>query len=114
MRKILDGTAPPEPAIDAETRLRAERLVLVAMESAGVAPRAAWPRYDTRILGKGPNLSGLEPPFARAAFGATSLERLTPTSATLPIRTNDAIERLSAEIRRPPASSAHSPTERQP
>lgn len=37
----LEREAPPEPAIDAETRLRAERLVLVAMESAGVAPRAA-------------------------------------------------------------------------
>ena len=37
----LEREAPPEPAIDAETRLRAERLVLVAMESAGVAQRAA-------------------------------------------------------------------------
>ena len=37
----LEREAPPEPAIDAETRLRAERLVMVAMESAGVAPRAA-------------------------------------------------------------------------
>ena len=81
----LEREAPPEPAIDAETRLRAERLVMVAMESAGVAPRLPSPCYDTRILGKGPNLSGPEPPFARAAFGATSLERLTPTSATLPL-----------------------------
>ena len=32
---------PPEPAIGAETRLRAERLVLVAMEAAGMGPKAA-------------------------------------------------------------------------
>lgn len=36
----LERDLPPEPAIDAETRLRAERLVLVAMEAAGAAPRA--------------------------------------------------------------------------
>ena len=37
----LERGLPPEPAIDAETRLRAERLVLAAMETAGEAPRAA-------------------------------------------------------------------------
>lgn len=37
----LEAPLPPEPAIGAETRLRAERLVLVAMEAAGVAPKAA-------------------------------------------------------------------------
>ena len=36
----LETLMPPEPPIDAETRLRAERLVLVAMEAAGVAPKA--------------------------------------------------------------------------
>lgn len=36
----LEGELPPEPAIDDEARLRAERLVLVAMETAGMA-RAA-------------------------------------------------------------------------
>ena len=36
-----EAPQPPEPAIDPETRLRAERLVLVAMEAAGVAPKAA-------------------------------------------------------------------------
>lgn len=83
--EALEAELPPEPAVDAETRLRAERLVLVTMEAAGVAPKAAWPCYDTLFLGEGPNLSGLESPFARAAFGGTSLERLIPTFATLPL-----------------------------
>lgn len=39
--EALEGRLPPEPAIGAEARLRAERLVLVAMEAAGVAPEAA-------------------------------------------------------------------------
>ena len=54
------------------------------MEAAGEAPKAAQPCYDTHILGKGPNLSGIESPFARAVFGGTSPERLTPTFVTLP------------------------------
>ena len=37
----LEAPLPPEPAIGAETRLRAERLVLVAMEAAGMGPKAA-------------------------------------------------------------------------
>lgn len=37
----LETPLPPEPAIGAETRLRAERLVLVAMETAGMGPKAA-------------------------------------------------------------------------
>lgn len=39
--EALEGELPPEPAIGAEARLRAERLVLVAMEAAGVTPKAA-------------------------------------------------------------------------
>ena len=37
----LEGALPPEPAIDAEAKAKAERLVLVAMEAAGVATKAA-------------------------------------------------------------------------
>ena len=37
----LEIPLPPEPPIDDETRSRAERLVLVAMETAGIGPKAA-------------------------------------------------------------------------
>lgn len=37
----LEIPLPPEPPIDDETRSRAERLVLVAMEAAGMGPKAA-------------------------------------------------------------------------
>ena len=42
----LEGELPPGPGIDAETRLRVERLVLVAMEAAGMPPKEPWPRYE--------------------------------------------------------------------
>lgn len=35
----IEGMPPPEPGIDDEARLRAERLVLVAMEAAVVLPK---------------------------------------------------------------------------
>lgn len=38
---LLEKPAAPEPGIDREAAARAERLVLVAMESAGMAGKAA-------------------------------------------------------------------------
>lgn len=35
----LEGELPPGSGIDAEMRLRVERLVLVAMEAAGMPPK---------------------------------------------------------------------------
>ncbi|MEQ2958052.1 hypothetical protein [Slackia piriformis] len=37
----LETPLPPEPPIDDETRSKAERLVLAAMETAGMGPKAA-------------------------------------------------------------------------
>lgn len=56
----------------------------IAMETGGIAPKAAWPRHGVRILGEGTDPSEPGRPLARANFGVDLLERLTSTSAKLP------------------------------
>ena len=48
---LLEKAAAPEPAIGEEAAAMAERLVLVAMESAGMPGKAAERWYDAGILG---------------------------------------------------------------
>ncbi len=48
---LLERAAAPEPAIGEEAAAMAERLVLVAMESAGMPGKAAWRWYDAGFLG---------------------------------------------------------------
>lgn len=48
---MLEKAAAPEPAIGKEAAAMAERLVLVAMESADMPGKAACRWYDAGILG---------------------------------------------------------------